>query len=84
MRNIFAETIFKESQKNNKIFILVADISPAGKMLKFQKQFPNRFLNVGVSEQTMIGMCAGLSTGLHLDWNSLRARIMEIGGGGLN
>jgi transketolase len=61
MRNIFAETIFKESQNNNKIFILVADISPAGKMLRFQKQFPNRFLNVGVSEQTMIGMCAGLS-----------------------
>jgi transketolase len=61
MRNIFAETIFNESQINNKIFILVADISPAGKMLRFQEQFPNRFLNVGVSEQTMIGMCAGLS-----------------------
>tara|TARA_B110000027_G_scaffold122424_1_gene137381 strand:- start:1032 stop:1964 length:933 start_codon:yes stop_codon:yes gene_type:complete len=61
MRNIFAETIYTQSQKNDKIYVLVADISPAGKMLKFQKQFPKRFLNVGVSEQTMIGMCAGLS-----------------------
>jgi transketolase len=61
MRNTFGETIFKESKKNNKIYVLVADISPAGKMLQFQNQFPNRFLNVGVSEQTMIGMCAGLA-----------------------
>ena len=61
MRNTFAETIFKESKKNNKIYVLVADISPAGKMLQFQNQFPDRFLNVGVAEQTMIGMCAGLA-----------------------
>ena len=61
MRNIFANELYKHAIKNNKIYILVSDISPAGNMVSFQKKYPNRFLNVGVSEQTMIGMCAGLS-----------------------
>ena len=30
-------------------------------MLNFQKKYPRRFINVGVSEMTMIGMCAGLA-----------------------
>ena len=61
MRNIFAEQLYKHAIKNKKIYIVVADISPVGNMAKFQKKYPHRFLNVGVSEQTMIGMCAGLS-----------------------
>jgi len=61
MRNIFANELYKHAIKNKKIYILVSDISPAGNMINFQKKYPHRFLNVGVSEQTMIGMCAGLS-----------------------
>ena len=61
MRNIFAEELYKQAIRNKKIYILVSDISPAGNMIGFQKKYPHRFLNVGVSEQTMIGMCAGLS-----------------------
>ena len=61
MRNVFADELYKHAIKNKKIYILVSDISPAGNMISFQKKYPYRFLNVGVSEQTMIGMCAGLS-----------------------
>ena len=61
MRNQFAKSIFEKAIKNKKIRVVVADISPAGKMEDFQKKFPDRFLNVGVAEQTMIGMCAGMA-----------------------
>ena len=44
-----------------KIYIVVADISPAGKMEIFQNSHKDRFINVGVAEQTMIGICAGLA-----------------------
>ena len=61
MRNTFAEEIYLQSLRNKNIYVLVADISPAGKINKFQKKNPNNFLNVGVSEQTMIGVSAGLA-----------------------
>ena len=56
MRNKFSEELVKIANKNKSVHIVVADISPAGSMEKFQKKFKNRFINVGVSEQAMIGM----------------------------
>ena len=61
MRNIFSDTLYKHAIKNKKIYIIAADITPTGKMIEFQKINPDRFINVGVSEQSMIGICAGLS-----------------------
>tara|TARA_Y100000591_G_scaffold326271_1_gene348647 strand:- start:536 stop:1441 length:906 start_codon:yes stop_codon:yes gene_type:complete len=60
MRNKFSETIYNLSKKNKKIYVVASDISPSGKMAKFQSQKKN-FINVGVSEQVMIGVCAGLA-----------------------
>ena len=39
--------------------IVVSDISPAGSMADFQKDHADRFLNVGVAEQSMIGIAPG-------------------------
>lgn len=61
MRNQFAKSIFEISKNDKRVHIVVADISPAGKMQDFQKRFPDRFINVGVAEQSMIGMSAGLA-----------------------
>src|SRR3989338_2449081 len=61
MRDAVARTLYKIAKKNPKIFIVVADISPAASMALFQEEFPDRFVNVGVAEATMIGMCAGLA-----------------------
>src|SRR5437764_7035994 len=61
MRNTFAETLYREATENDGIFIVVADISPVGSMGKFREQYPDRFINVGVAEQSMIGICAGLA-----------------------
>ncbi|HEY6085059.1 MAG TPA: transketolase C-terminal domain-containing protein, partial [Nitrospira sp.] len=61
MRNKFAETLYECARNNPKIIIVVADISPAGSMEKFRQEFPERFLNVGVAEQSMIGICAGMA-----------------------
>tara|TARA_B100000886_G_scaffold340494_1_gene310476 strand:+ start:774 stop:1694 length:921 start_codon:yes stop_codon:yes gene_type:complete len=61
MRNQFAKSIFEISKKDKRVHVVVADISPAGKMKDFQKKFPKRFINTGVAEQSMIGMAAGLA-----------------------
>ena len=61
MRNTFAKTFFEAAQKDARLCVVVADISPAGAMDQFRKEFPDRFINTGVAEQIMIGMCAGMS-----------------------
>ena len=65
MRNIFAKTFYEAAKTNPKLTMTVADISPAGAMNEFRTAFPERFINTGVAEQSMIGICAGQAmTGL--------------------
>lgn len=61
MRDAFARTLYQIAKTKPNVFIVVADISPAGSMAPFRKEFPDRFINVGVAEQSMIGICAGLA-----------------------
>lgn len=61
MRNTFSEMLYAEATANPDVYIVVADISPAGSMAKFSSEYPERFINVGVAEQTMIGIAAGLA-----------------------
>lgn len=61
MRNEFASALFSAASVDDRICIVVADISPAGAMEEFRETFPDRFINVGVAEQAMIGVSAGLA-----------------------
>lgn len=61
MRDTFARTLYQLAKKRPNVFICVADISPAGSMAPFREEFPDQFINVGVAEQTMISLCAGLA-----------------------
>ena len=61
MRNAFANAFYELAKKDRRIYLVVADITAAAGVASFQKESPERFLNVGVAEQIMIGMCAGLA-----------------------
>ena len=61
MRNRFADVFYELGKDDPKLCIVVADISPAGSIAKFRTEFPDRFINTGVAEQIMIGMCAGMA-----------------------
>lgn len=59
MRNKFFELLKEKMKKDKTIFLLVADMG-LGLVEPFEKEFPDRFLNVGIAEQNMIGVAAGL------------------------
>jgi transketolase len=61
VRNAFADTLYEAAKSDKRVTVVVADISPAGSMQKFREEFPERFINTGVSEQIMIGLCAGMA-----------------------
>ena len=61
MRNTFADTLYEGAKSDPRLCVVVADISPAGSMEKLREEYPKRFVNTGVAEQIMIGMCAGMA-----------------------
>jgi transketolase len=61
MRNTFADTFYELGKADPRLAVVVADISPAGSIAKFRQDFPDRFINTGVAEQVMIGLCAGMA-----------------------
>ena len=61
MRNMFADTFYELGKDDPRLAVVVADISPAGSIAKFREDFPERFINTGVAEQVMIGLCAGMA-----------------------
>lgn len=61
MRNTFAATFYELGKADDRLAVIVADISPAGSIAKFRDDFPERFVNTGVAEQVMIGLCAGMA-----------------------
>ena len=61
-RQSYGETLVELGRKNKDIVVLDADLSTATKTELFAKEFPNRFIDAGISEQDMIGTAAGLAT----------------------
>lgn len=60
MRTAFIEQLIEEAKKNDKIFLLVGDLGYSV-VEKFAQSFPDRYLNVGIAEQNMAGIAAGLA-----------------------
>jgi transketolase len=60
MRTAFIEQLTEEAKVNKKIFLIVADLG-FSVIEEFAELFPDRFLNVGIAEQNMIGVAAGLA-----------------------
>lgn len=48
-------------KKEKDIIIVTADVSTSAGLDKFRKNFPNNFVDVGISEQNMIGVATGLT-----------------------
>lgn len=61
-RQSYGEALKKLGEENGKVVVLDADLSTATKTEIFAKEFPNRFFDMGIAEQDMIGTAAGLAT----------------------
>lgn len=66
MRNTLIEMLVDAANSNPKLFLLVGDLGWSV-IEPFQNQHPDQFFNVGVAEQNMVGVGAGLaSEGAHV------------------
>lgn len=58
---IYGEVLCRLGEENENIVGLSADLAKSTKIGKFGDKFPDRFFNVGIAEQNMFGMAAGLA-----------------------
>jgi len=58
---IYGEVLSQLGEQNPKIVGLSADLAQSTKIGTFAERFPDRFFNVGIAEQNLFGMAAGLA-----------------------
>ncbi|SDF06406.1 transketolase family protein [Chitinophaga filiformis] len=59
----FGEGILEAGRKNPNVVALTADLLGSMKLNAFIKEFPDRFVQVGIAEANMIGIAAGMTIG---------------------
>ncbi len=61
-RQSYGEALLELGKENKNIVVLDADLSTATKTCLFAKEFQDRFFDMGIAEQNMMGTAAGMST----------------------
>ena len=60
-REIYGRTLTEMGKTNDKIVGVTADLAKTTAIVHFANAFPDRFFNVGIAEQDMMGIAAGLA-----------------------
>ena len=61
MRVSYGEALVELGKKNDKVVVLDADLAHATFTGTFQKEFPDRFFNVGIAEANLVHMSVGMA-----------------------
>ena len=61
-RQAYGEALVKLGKENKDVIVLEADLSKSTMTAYFQKEFPERHINVGIAEADMMGTAAGFAT----------------------
>ncbi|MCU0521160.1 MAG: transketolase family protein [Anaerolineae bacterium] len=62
-RDAFVHALERLAEADPRIVVLCNDSVSSAKLTRFAERFPDRLFNVGISEQAMVGMAAGLAIG---------------------
>lgn len=81
-RDIYVQTLSELAHEDHRIVGVVNDSVGSSKLDAFKKAFPDRLINVGIAEQDMVGVAAGLANGGRIPFVSaascfLTARALE-------
>ncbi len=61
LRDTFGEFLVKIGHSNNNVVVLDSDLSSSTRTYKFAKEYPDRFFNMGIAEQNMLGTALGFA-----------------------
>ena len=58
---IFGDKLIKLAKKNKNIVSITASMKDGTGLREFQKEFPDRFFDIGIAEQHAVGLAAGMA-----------------------
>ena len=61
-RGIYGQSLLEIAKNDKNIFAISADLGNSSGLERFSASIPERFLNIGIAEQNMVGFSSGLST----------------------
>ena len=61
-QDVFAETVIEMAREDDRIYAVTAAMPTGTSLIKFAKEFPDRFFDVGIAEQHAVTFAAGLAT----------------------
>ena len=70
LRDVFGDKLSELAQHNPSIVVLDADLANSTKADKFAQAHPDRFLEMGIAEQNMVGVAVGMATLGFVPWLS--------------
>lgn len=62
LRDVFGKTLVELGKRNPRIVVLDGDLSTSTRATMFRDAFPDRFIQVGIAEQNLVGIAAGLAS----------------------
>ena len=62
-RDAYSQTLENMADEDPRVCAVVNDSVSSTKLKNFSARFPERFVNVGIAEQNMVGVGAGLANG---------------------
>ena len=62
-RDAFSTELEALAAEDSRVAVVVNDSVSSTKLKNFRSKFPERFVNVGIAEQNMVGVGAGLALG---------------------
>lgn len=61
-QEVFSETLQSLAGKDKDIIVVTSDSRGSGKLVPFGKRFPGQIVEVGIAEQNLVGIAAGLAS----------------------
>jgi transketolase len=62
-RDAFSKTLIEVAEADPRVVAVVNDSVGSSNLKEFRQRFPERLVNVGIAEQNLVGMAAGLANG---------------------
>jgi transketolase len=70
LRDVFADTLIELAAVNERIVVLDGDLANSTKADKFAKAYPERFFEMGIAEQNLVGTAVGMASLGFVPWLS--------------